>query len=810
MKKWLKRIGVGFGIFISLVVIAALIVPFVIDVDDYRPKIVESIHQKMNGKLELGRLSLSLWGRIRVNVDGFRLQDAKGKEIVSAKDVFFHAPFFSLFSGAPILTFKMQNPKVSVVKDKAGKIDAMTLLKTQSATPEGKASQGLRPTFGGSPPPAPLGPSKSLPAIVEKARLGIEMKNASLSYRDQMSGLITDVKDLNLIVRDLSLSRPTTLELTANLDTQMKPLIMRGPVSLTARAESEFQGAQWERSKVALNLDLNQTEILMPGIFEKKKGIIADANTLFAVTSRQARIDKLHIRFHNAELRGVGTIGYGELSPSVDLTLKSQEIPLSPWAQLSPMLKTYELGGKANFGATLKGPFEKLDYTVNFVLAGVTAKAPALKTQPRIDGQLKVVTDKIESLALTLKAQGFELQVDGRMDSFAKPRIELVASSPGMDLDQLIEFPKPKAGTSLQDTTRGDPGTPGTKMASEDLDAMVDPLRQNKMMESATGSVKFNLALLKAYGVKMTDVAGAISIRDLAVGLESFRMGIWGGNIKASGNVRMKPKMPVYRYAVSVEKLDLNQAVASQLELFKNTVVGVAGFKMDGSGASFNPKPAKGNVNAKGSFQVDKAIFTTIDVGKMASEAIHKSLDGLASKIPPLRGQKLPNAPNVAAIYETMTGDFTITGGRFTMPNFLAKAERNRGVDLRGVTVIDLRDNTLSANWEVIDTYNITKARDLSVEASGVRVEHILAEGDGPVKYNVEVSGNMFKPSVNYAKVPESLGKVALGNIAKAAEGRLRAELKKKAEEQTKKLTEKAAPQVRDALKDLGKKLFGN
>lgn len=803
MKRWLKRIGVGFGIFLSLLVIGAVMVPFVVDVDDYRPKIVESVRQKMNGKLELGKLSLSLWGQIRVNVAGFHLRDAQGKEIVSAEDVFFHVSFFSIFSGSPVLTLKMQNPKVYVVKDKAGKIDAMTLLKTQSAAPPPSATTSA----------APLGPSKNLPAIVEMARLGIEMKNASLSYKDQMSGLVTDVKDLNLTVRDLSLTRPTTLELTANLDTQMKPLVVRGPVRLTARAESEFTGAQFERSKMTLNLDLNQLEILMPGTFEKKKGIIADAQAELAVTSGRTRIEKLNVRFHNAELDGAGTIGYGEPSPYVDLTLKSQEIPLSPWAQLSPMLKTYELGGKVNFGATLKGPFEDLNYAANFVLTGVTTKAPNFKAVPRIDGQIKVVTDRIENLALTLKAPGNELRVGGRMDSFTKPRIELVVNSPGMDLDQLIEFPKPKAGASTLDSDKyegGVPGKSGAKTAAEDFDAAIDPLRRNKMMGSATGSVKFNVALLKAYGIKMTDVAGTMSLRDLAVDLENFRMGIWGGNIKASGNVRMKPTMPVYRYGVSVEKLDLNQAVASQLELFKNTVVGVAGFKMDGSGASFNPKPAKGNANAKGNFQVDKAIFTTIDVGKMASEAIHKSLGELASKIPPLRGQKLPNAPNVNAKYETITGDLTITGGKFTMPNFLAKAERNQGVDLRGVTVIDLMDNTLQASWEVIDTYNITKARDLSVEASGVRVEHILAEGDGPVKYNVEVSGNMFKPSVNYARVPESLGKVALGNIAKAAEGRVKAELKKKAEEQTKKLTEKAAPQIRDALKGLSKKLFGN
>ena len=68
----LKKLAIGFGSFLLLILLAIIVIPFVVDVDKYRPQIVSAVNEQINGKLELGQLKFSLWGQIRVEVGGVK------------------------------------------------------------------------------------------------------------------------------------------------------------------------------------------------------------------------------------------------------------------------------------------------------------------------------------------------------------------------------------------------------------------------------------------------------------------------------------------------------------------------------------------------------------------------------------------------------------------------------------------------------------------------------------------------------------------------------------------------------------------
>src|SRR6185312_7206525 len=116
----MKKLLMILGGLVTLLVLAAIIVPFVVDVDKYRPTIVQKADEKLNGKLELGKLSLSLWGRVHVAIDGLKLTDSQGVQVVNVKDASFNLPFTSVFSGHPELRLEMQSPHINVVKYKDG------------------------------------------------------------------------------------------------------------------------------------------------------------------------------------------------------------------------------------------------------------------------------------------------------------------------------------------------------------------------------------------------------------------------------------------------------------------------------------------------------------------------------------------------------------------------------------------------------------------------------------------------------------------------------------------------------------------
>jgi len=827
-EKNVKKLGMVLGAFVVIILAAMIIIPLVVDVDKYRPQIVQLANENINGRLELGKLKLSLWGQIRIEVGGVTLKDAGGKQIMSVKDAYFHLPFTSVFSGSPVLTFKMIKPELSIIKERDGKLNAMKLIKekpkTSSIVPSAPTAAEGDKAVAKDADKATSGGTMALPAIATRARMGIELRDAMLTYSDAAGGLSSKVNNLNVVVRDISLSRPTELEIWADIDTRQSgksgAMSIVGPIKLNAKAQPTIDGGKIGGLVASLKVDLDNLEIMIPGLFEKKKGIAANAEGSISATEQDAKIDKFVVRFFNAEITTTGRItqlrppaGAGKANPVVAIVVKSNDIALKPWVELIPMLKQYQLGGNARLDAAANGPADKLDYNANLALKGVTAKAPNLKVQPVIDMGVKIETDRIDNMFLTMRAPGNDLKMNARLVSFSKPSLIVEVHSTGMDLDQLMDFPPPAPKADKKNSGKavaaGDAAgaaasaPKAAKNTEADFDAMLDPLRRNPMAAQASAVITANIKFIKAMNIRISDIVVRKTFRNLVVALEQFSMKVFRGSIKASMSADLKPKAPVYKIGAEVAGLDLKEAVTSQLALFKNTLLGKLFFKLDASGSSFNPTPAVNNLVAKGSFKVEKAAFATIDVGKMASEGIGKALARAGEKVPQLKGKSIKDPGGRESRYEFVGSDFSIAHARFTAPNFHAKSEPGQGIDLKGNTEVGINDFSLKAAWQVIDTHNLTKARDINVEQAGVRVEHVLAEGSEPVRFPVTAGCSLKAPCYSYTEVPEHFARIAGANIARAAGDKARAEVQKRAQEALK----KAPAPVQNAVKKL--KLFG-
>jgi hypothetical protein len=286
--------------------------------------------------------------------------------------------------------------------------------------------------------------------------------------------------------------------------------------------------------------------------------------------------------------------------------------------------------------------------------------------------------------------------------------------------------------------------------------------------------------------------------------LHSCGLNVFSGRVNAEAHTQFKPARPTYQWKAQVSGLDLKQAMESQLQLFKNTLIGKANFDIQGQGTSFNPEPAITNLRANGKMNVTDASFATIDIMKMVSEALNKSLSQMGEKVPGMKGKSV-SLPSQTSSYESISSDFTVAQAKFTSPNFFAKAKPNQGIEVKGRTSVGLKDYTLDSFWEVIDTYNLTRLKEVSVEQAGTRVEHVLAEGNGPVRFPIHVGCTVKAPCYSYSEVPSYLAKIALNNVGKAMTGRAKDEARKKAEA----VIERAVPpSVKDSIKEKFKGFF--
>lgn len=789
----MKKVFIIIGGLLGLLIVAAIVVPLVVDVDKYRPLAVQAVNERLNGKFELGKLKLSLWGQIRIDIASLSLADAAGRKILTVENAFFHFPLLPLLSGSPVMTLKLQKPEVAVVSDKSGKMNVMGLMKASAETPLGTG----QPPAGGQTAPGDM----AIPGIAARARFGMELRDADILFKDEKTELTNHLRNFNVVLKDVSLSRPWEVQIWGDLDTKMAKVVdLKGPIRIELTADPKVVDGRLSSFAARLKGNFDALEIKMPGgLFKKGKGIAANIDGTFSTAisgsganmTYEAKIEKFVTKFFNAEIQLDGSVRQAGTT-DVKIALKTNEVDLKPWNQLIPMLKDYELEGIAKLTANAGGTADKLEYQADFGITNLSAKSPSLKTQPKMNLSVKVLPDRIEKIVFNLKAPGNDLSIDGRMTSFSKPNLVATVRSSGMDIDQLVVLPPlyetPPAGTAVAPT--------------EDYDKMLDPLRANPMMVGMTMDLGVQMALMKVYDVKMTDIAGKVTMRNLAMAIDSFGLKVWGGAVKMSGATDMKPARPTYRFDADIANLSIQQAVESQFKLFKNTLIGNVSAKIEGTGTSYNPIAAMNNLNGKGSFRSEKAKFATIDVGKMVTEGIAGSLGKIAEKVPPLRGKTLPALPNIESRYALMTSDFTITGGKFISPNFVAKAEPNAGIDLNGSTTVGMVDYALDARWEVVDTYNLTKARDLSLDVNGIKVEHVLAKGNEPVRFPVSVGCNALAPCYKYIEVPEYLGKIVASNLAGGAKAKVGSAV-------TQKVLEKAPPPLQNAIKGFGKKLFG-
>jgi len=279
-------------------------------------------------------------------------------------------------------------------------------------------------------------PGTKLPGIVKRARLGVEMLGAKLVYRDVKMGLDSKVEDLNLRVEDISLTHPMKIVLWADLDTKLgETLLVQGPARMEGQVAPTFENTDFVKASIALKVDLNKLMIKSGDLFEKTKDVMAEAQAEMSVDTKSAQIQKLEIRFHNAQLNLGGSIDGldqmakgGELSHSIKVA--SNEIAFEPWTKLVPMLKEFDLSGSASLKAQSEGMLTDPRYRADVWVKGLTAASPMLKNKPEINGEVHVMTDQVKSLVVAMKAPGNDLRINGSLVSFTKPKFDFSLLSP--------------------------------------------------------------------------------------------------------------------------------------------------------------------------------------------------------------------------------------------------------------------------------------------------------------------------------------------------------------------------------------------
>jgi hypothetical protein len=823
MKAVKRQLAVGLAGVLGILVVAALVVPLFVDVDRYRPQLLAAVNERISGKLHLGKLSLSLWGRARVGIAELELTDVKGEKILAVKDASLQIPLFSLLRGAPDVTLALNRPEIRLVKNASGQLNFLSLLPQQSsgtsnstglgagtASPHsGAGAGGTTAGAGTASAGASSGAAASgnMPgALLGGGRLGFSCSQAHLVYLDQKTGAQSEVSDVQITLKDISAVQPSLLEVSAQVDSRLgSDITIKGPIHFQAQltpASKNPGSLEGLTVGVVADADLKALEVSAGGGFQKTSKDPLGLQVKLKGSSTRIEIESVLLRLFSAELSGKGEVLLGEASPRFSLQFQTPAIALAPWSGVLPALKPFDLSGALQLQGTAQGTVAQPRLEAELELQRVGFQAPGLKAKTQVQAKLKVTQDSMESLLVDLQSAGVDLKLQGKVMSFLHPKAQFQLSSQSLDLDRWIAFPAPTSSASQ--SAKVDSGqsssTPGpAARGAGDPDELLAPLRNHPLARSSAVTFKVDLKKVLAKGMEVQNFSCQLDLKDLLAEIKPCRLEVFSGGVQTSLQLNLKPLAPTYGMELDVSHLDLSSAAASQVPWAKNTLKGLADFRMKAQGVSFHPDKAQKALRASGSFQVAQASFHSIDIMKMLKEVVRDTLSNVAEKVPALKGKSLDRIPDITAQYQTVSSDFAIGDQKFSAPHFVAIAVPQKGVDLKGTTLLGLKDGSLETHWEVTDTHNLTHLKDVSIDVQGVNVPHLLAEGNQPVKFSVHVGCQLTAPCYSYKEVPEAFAKIALKNMSQAAKGKLESTLKEKGGEALK----KALP------RDLGNKLKG-
>lgn len=748
-----KKLLMVFGGLFVLMLLAAIIVPLVVDVDKYRPTIVSKVNERIDGKLELGHLDLSLWGRVHIDIDGLKLTDAAGRTVVDVKDASFNMPLLSLLTGSPRLRLAMDEPTINLVKQRNGKINAMTLMKQEPGA--GGAGAG-KPGAAGAP--ATKGETE-VPGIVMNSRFTVLLTDAKFSYKDEVTGDSYKIDDLNLRIEDVSPSGTMPFEISADLDLlAQKKIKVTGPVVLQGNVKADSSGGELRRANVAASLELDGAEIIYPGVINKAKGVALGAELKANFADDSFGTEKMFFKLADVTIDGSLTGKTTGDVTTVDFKAQSNKIDIEKLGKLSPLVKEYNLNGLVEIAVNAQGPTSNLGYGANVKFNKISLNHESMKQPLEVNGALVVATNQIQNLTMKLGAKEFDLNVNGSLQNFTAPRFKFSVVSNKMNLDELLKA-SAKAAEERREQAKVEtsPGGAANDKAVAnvvDYNAMFKPLRESPVAARAAGTVDFNLKSVKSTGIVISDVKGQMALSNLLMQLKDFSMGIFGGQIKGGMSFNAKAAKPEVATNIAVINVDTQKAAAQSMPIARNSIKGVIGAALNIGGPGVNMSDIITNWKGGGNMDIREAHFKTLEIGR----AIR---DGALTKLPePLRGKiRVPDKViDHQGKYEVVGMRFGLNNGILNITDINGKAYPNQGLDLKGGGEVRMADYKLDLTLDIIDTYDLLNADKIAKDS---RYGHFTL--------SPKVGGTLFEPKFDWGATIGKLAENAARQQAKEA-----------------------------------------
>jgi len=219
--KWIFIIGGGL---IVLLLVALILIPMLVDVNKHKPRIEKAVSQASGRPFAIGGdLELSLFPWAGFSLTDLSLGNPKGfpeKDMIRISQFEVRVKLLPLMSkDIRVNRFVVKNPRIVLIKNRKGKGNWEGFGAPATEKTPAKEKGAGEPPEGGFP-------IKSL-TVGELA-----ITDGAVQWIDNKAGTRNDIKDLQLVIRDVSMEGPVPLSFSARVDNKRISAEGRvGPIS---------------------------------------------------------------------------------------------------------------------------------------------------------------------------------------------------------------------------------------------------------------------------------------------------------------------------------------------------------------------------------------------------------------------------------------------------------------------------------------------------------------------------------------------------------------------------------------------------
>jgi len=378
----------------GLIVLIAAVLAYIaatFDPNQYKPQIVQAVKERTQRTLKLeGNIGLSFWPSIGAKIGKASLSErASDREFAAVEEVRVALKLMPLLSGQAIVdTVRVRGLRASIVKAKDGRTNVDDL--------------------AGPPPPKGAPVAKDTGADFRVDIAGVEIMDAAVSYADAAAGTKYVLSKLNLKTGRLAPGVPTSVELSAHVQSDTPKLDL--PVTLKTR----------------LTFDPEKRSLALADLALEAKGVAAGLTNLVVKLTGSADVDSAKERAR-ASLAGkiadssvkarLDIAGFA--TPAVNFDVEIDQLDVDRY------LPQPAGGGQSSGGGKSPGAGKQPEKEQPFDLSGLRnlRAAGTLKI-----GSFKASNVKASNVRLDVKANGGRVDVNPLTADLYQGKLSSVAT----------------------------------------------------------------------------------------------------------------------------------------------------------------------------------------------------------------------------------------------------------------------------------------------------------------------------------------------------------------------------------------------